>query len=44
MARAPIDSTFMVDLLPAMLLVGVGFGAAMPVPPASRLPRCSSPP
>jgi EmrB/QacA subfamily drug resistance transporter len=30
LGRAPIDSTFVVDLLPAMLLIGVGFGAAMP--------------
>jgi EmrB/QacA subfamily drug resistance transporter len=30
LSRAPIDSTFLDDLLPAMLLIGVGFGAAMP--------------
>jgi EmrB/QacA subfamily drug resistance transporter len=30
LSRAPIDSTFVDDLLPAMLLIGVGFGAAIP--------------
>jgi sugar phosphate permease len=29
-ARAPVDATFAVDLLPAMVLIGLGFGLSWP--------------
>nr|WP_043726250.1 MFS transporter [Kutzneria sp. 744] len=30
LGRAPIGGSFVVDVLPAMIIIGVGFGAAMP--------------